>query len=63
MRSDGNKFGLTIAANANWKNAGCLLRATVWIFGRHERFVHLGWQLRISWWRGVPFLLSIKEPA
>lgn len=54
---------LVLYANGMWKQAGLGLRVSAWLFGRHEVFVHLGRRFRISWFRDVPYLVSVAEVA
>ncbi len=54
---------LNLAANAHWKAAPWYTRAAVWLFGRHELVEHLGMRFRIGWWRGKPYLVTVREVA
>ncbi len=48
--------------NNNWDRATRLEVICVFLFGRVEHFEHMGWSVRIRWWRGKPYLTDFKEP-
>lgn len=52
---------ITLVGNHNWKRAPLALRAVVLLFGRYERFDHLGKRMSVFWWRGQPYLALIRE--
>lgn len=52
---------LTLAADGFWKQAGWPRRIAVVLFGRHQVYQHLGYRLRISFWRDNPYLVTIRE--
>jgi hypothetical protein len=54
---------LVLAANEYWVRAALWTRACAWILGRHEHLEHLDLRLRIAWWRGKPYLLTLNEVA
>ena len=49
-------------AHTNWDDAPWLTLLAVLLFARRERIVQLGWRVTIGWWRGAPYLISMKEP-
>jgi hypothetical protein len=52
---------LLLAADAHWRTARWWTRAAAWAFGRHRIVRHLGCVNRVALWRGVPYLLTIRE--
>lgn len=61
MSADYDIGMLTLCGNAIWQNAGWPRRFAAVLFGRHEVFTHLGKRLRISFYDGKPYLLTIRE--
>lgn len=53
---------LVMRSEANWKAASLFTCVMAWAFGERLTFDHIGWRFCISQWRGVDYLLSIKEP-
>lgn len=51
----------TLVGDHNWKEAGLMETIRVLIWGRLEVFEHLGMRITIRWWRGKPYLTSIRE--
>lgn len=54
---------LVLTAQDNWHRASVRVRIAAWLFGTHAVFEHMDYRLRIGWWRGQPYLLSISEVA
>ncbi|PKP71860.1 MAG: hypothetical protein CVT82_00380 [Alphaproteobacteria bacterium HGW-Alphaproteobacteria-4] len=54
---------LVLVGNDAWCHASFATRACAWAFGQHQVFTHLGLKLRISIWRGRPYLLTLREVA
>lgn len=52
---------MVLLAADYWRAAPWHKRLAVWALGRRERFEHLGTRLTIGWWRGRPYLVSIRE--
>lgn len=52
---------LLLAAAARWRTARWWTRAAAWAFGRHRIVRRLGCVNRVAVWRGVPYLLTIRE--
>lgn len=54
---------LVLCANLHWKEASWSRRLAATLFGRHQVFEHLGARLRISFFRELPYLVTIREAA
>lgn len=52
---------LVLLADDLWRQAGWMQQLRVWLFGRRRDVVHLGTECRLHWWRGQPYLISIRE--
>lgn len=52
---------LIFVANANFERARLRTLAAAWLFGRHRRVRHLGYEARVAFWRGTPYLLTFRE--
>ena len=61
MADDAVLGAKVLVGNRNWKAAGLWTALRVILFGRIERFEHLGCRIILRWWRGEPYLTSIEE--
>ncbi|PQV56396.1 hypothetical protein LX70_02662 [Defluviimonas denitrificans] len=52
---------LVLAANLNFKIRPLRTILAAFLFGRRERIEHLGRRFSIAHWRGLPYLMSIRE--
>lgn len=60
---DQNLGTLIMLAQAYYNQATWWELTAAWLFGRHRIVRHLGWEGRVSFWRGNPYLLSFREVA
>lgn len=52
---------VVLVGDFNWRK-GPMRRALVaLLFGRRERFVHLGMRCTVAWWRDQPYLVGMRE--
>jgi hypothetical protein len=58
---DLSQGGKVLVGDHNWRQGPFLGAAAAFLFGRRERFVHLGMRCTLSWWKGCPYLISIRE--
>lgn len=52
---------VVFAGDYHWRNASWLLKLRVCFFGKRRDIMHLGALSHIRWWRGQPYLVSIRE--
>lgn len=45
----------------NWRCGPMLPALAALLFGRRERFVHLGMRCTVAWWRDQPYLVGMRE--
>lgn len=61
MTDDMTYGAKTLVGDHNWRKGPRLPALLAFLFGRRERFVHLGVRCTIAWWRGAPYLITITE--
>lgn len=54
---------LIFVGAAHFKAARWCVLTAAWIFGRHWILRHLGREGRVAFWRGTPYLLTLREVA
>lgn len=59
--SDLNIGAVVLVGDHNWRAAGFWLALDVLLFGRVERFEHLGMKCTVRWLNGKPYLTSLRE--
>lgn len=52
---------LVLLGADHWRAAPRYERVAVWALARRDRFDHLDTRIVIGWWRGRPYLVSIRE--
>lgn len=53
---------ILLVGDHHWRKGPKWKAAFAWAFGKRERFgTHLGGQATVSWWRGEPYLITLKE--
>lgn len=53
-----------LAGDWRWRKGPRWPAFCAWAFGRRERLTtHLGDAATLSWWRGHPYLIELKEQA
>ncbi|WP_323036238.1 hypothetical protein [Pararhodobacter sp.] len=59
--NDAASGALILVGNAHFQDARWWTLVAAWLFGKHQRLQHLGYNARISFWRGTPYLLTFNE--
>lgn len=59
--SDAAIGSVVLVGDYNWRQGPMRAALAAWLFGRRERFVHLGLRCTVAWWRGQPYLISLRE--
>ena len=54
---------IALVGDHNWRRGPKWRAALAFLFGRWQRHEHLGMRLLVSWWRGQPYLIAIREVA
>ncbi len=52
---------ITLVGDHNWRRGPKWKAACALLLGRWQRHEHLGMRLLVSWWRGQPYLIAIRE--
>ncbi len=52
---------IVLVGDHNWRKGPFWPALCALLFGRRERFVHLGLRCSVAWWRGQPFLVRVRE--
>lgn len=50
-----------LVGDYNWRKGPFWPSVAAFLFGRRERFVHLGMKCTIAWHKEQPYLTSIRE--
>lgn len=50
-----------LVGDYNWRDGPKLPSLAAFLFGRRERFEHLGMRCTIAWWKGEPYLIRMRE--
>ena len=61
MRGDAATGSVVLVGDYNWRRGPFRRALGAYLFGRRERFVHLGMRCTVAWWRDQPYLISMRE--
>lgn len=50
-----------LVGDHNWRKGPVRAAVAAWLFGRRERFEHLGMHCTVAWWKGKPYLVGLRE--
>ena len=59
--SDAAIGSIVLVGDYNWRRGPTRAAMAAWLFGRRDRFVHLGMRCTVAWWRDQPYLIGMKE--
>ena len=54
---------VVLVGDHNWRRGPRLPAALAFLFGKRQRFEHLGMRCLVAWRGGKPYLISIREAA
>jgi len=49
-----------LVGDYNWRDGPIWPAVCAFLFGRRERFVHLGLRCTVAWWKGEPYLIWVR---
>ncbi|TNF21861.1 MAG: hypothetical protein EP318_06205 [Rhodobacteraceae bacterium] len=50
-----------LVGDDNWRYGPKLPALAAFLFGRRERFEHLGMRCTVAWYKGQPYLIHMRE--
>ena len=62
-RGDMNFGAVVLVGDFNWRKRSMRKSVAAWLFGRRDRFTHLGKACTVAWWRDEPYLIGFKEAS
>lgn len=61
MQQDFETGTLTLVADHNWRKGPMFPAACAWLFGKRQRYEHLGLKCVVAWWKDTPYLIGLRE--
>ena len=52
---------VVLVGDHNWRKGPLWPSLCAFVFGRRQRFTHLGLHCTVAWWRDQPYLIGIAE--
>lgn len=54
---------VVLIGDLNWRKGPVRHAIAAFLFGRRDRFDHLGMRCTVAWWRNQPYLVRFREVA
>lgn len=54
---------VVLVGDFNWRKGSIWASAMAFMFGRRQRFEHLGMHCTVAWWKDQPYLIGLREVA
>ncbi|WP_282094327.1 hypothetical protein [Epibacterium ulvae] len=52
---------VVLIGDHNWRKGSIFKACMAYVFGRRDRFEHLGMRCTVAWYKGKPYLIGLTE--